>query len=256
MKSTTSKKNLQDFLTALDTFLTLETAEFKDDYITPNSAEILNSLGNKDIMSNIPIERAEKLVSNIENHKNMAQFHYKYEIKKSVIPLIIEKFKNEKKLVWDLIELDGKLCFALGKEADKERYLVLDVDLRDLTPMASADFKLYRENFLKNIAPIMDKNHTPTKISPTNTRTIYIKNDLFFKEMCKTAMQQNNQLFIETCIISFDLIDIIGGASPYNFHNMGQFSFFEKVTDDSSKTIISTLTKDENYDVNPTRPPY
>jgi len=210
--------------------------------------------------SPITNERAAKLRRNILTNKELYQYHHIYHLKKDVIKEIKNEFENEEKLVWDIIEIPEKInktpiiTFALGAENSTERMLVLDVDKPiDITNK----FVEYQLNFENNSAKIFDKNFFKNGFSDKNTRTIYIKNDDSLKELYDITLQNDiNELYLETCIISYDLIDLITGISPYNFFNSGQFSFFERVTDDMGNTIFSTVTKDVNQDVNPTRPPY
>lgn len=240
---------------------------------TPDRADYIRGVGIIDINSFIegyhkihtpPItnERAKKLRQNLLHHKELCNFHYVYHLKKDMIRYILEQYKDKSKLVWDIVELPAEMkendspliTFALGSEDSQKRELVLDLDTpKDITNNVDS----YIQNFENSSAKIFDKCFEEIQYGKKNTRTIYIKNDQSFVELCKAALNSiNNELYIETCIVSFDVIDLITGVSPYNFFSCGQFSFFEKVTDDTGKILFSNLTIDLNQDVNPTRPPY
>ncbi|WP_419494555.1 hypothetical protein [Chryseobacterium bernardetii] len=256
-------ENLNKLLAALQVYLDAETPD-RVDHIRSSLTELDLSnfieTYNKVYSGPITNARAAKLRENLKSHKKMSDFHYDFQIRKSVIPEILAKFKTERKLVWDIIELpadkkgNSRITFALGAEGSDERMLVLDVDqTEDITK----DFPRYQQNFEESSALVFDECFVQNGFSKKNTRTVYIQNDESFTKLCESALNgKNNELFLETCIVSFDLIDLITGVSPYNFFNCGQFSFFEKVTDDSGKIIFSNLTTDLNQDVNPTRPPY
>lgn len=255
--------NLIAFRNALENYLNAETPEITN-HVQNLQRVDLSRIGDpySFIAADIPVKRANKMRENLKNHRELCDFHYVFHLKKSSVDFIIKEFENEAKLVWDIIQIpqntptDPKITFALGKENSDERFLVLDVD----TPVNITNgFPQYKKNFIDNVAPIFDRCFNKNGFAKTNTRTVYVKNDTSFKKMCDVAMHQNHEMYLETCIISFDIIDLVTGASPYNFFNVGQFSFFEKVIDLGGTMILSNFdvrAEDIYGDVNPTRPPY
>ncbi|KFF21275.1 hypothetical protein [Chryseobacterium sp. JM1] len=256
-------QNLITFRNALENYLNSETPEITS-HVQGLQRIDLSRIPDpySFIMADIPVKRANKMRENLKNHRELCDFHYSFHLKKSSIDFIVKQFGNEVKLVWDIIQMpqnnptDPKITFALGKENSNERFLVLDVD----TPISiTGEFPQYQKNFNDFVAPIFDRCFTKNGFAKTNTRTVYVKNDASFKKLCDAAMHENHEMYLETCIISLDIIDLVTGASPYNFFNIGQFSFFEKVVDQSGAMILSNFeVRDESLygDVNPTRPPY
>lgn len=260
-------RNLIKFRKDLEDYLNAETP-YKQDYVRGLQTIDLSRIGEPYdiIMTEIPEKRAIKLRRNIQNHRQLSNFHYSFHLKKDVIKFILGEFTGETKLIWDIIEIpqtdpanpsDPIITFALGKEGKDQRWLVLDVDQPvDIT----SDFKTYEGNFLNSTAKILDRCFIGNGFAAENTRSVHVKNDASFKKLCDAALQQKDyEMYLETCIISLDIVDLITGTSPYNFFNVGQFSFFEKVIDTSGTVLFSNIvrfTENLHGDVNPTRPPY
>ena len=162
----------------------------------------------------------------------------------------VGKPNPSKEIVFELVSfstnsLDFAIIFPNG-----QKYLLLDIN--STVEISEEVYKKAKIKFEAGIGVDYDKSFKGNIFSKNqiNTRKIFIEYGGKFEEFCKSVLNdsQNNQLFLCTGVVSFDLEDLFRNENLINIYNMNQLTLFAQ--------LKSTTKSGAVYDdVSPTSPP-